>query len=63
MHDIFFIAGGVPPEMYTRLPRHIVSRLGFEGCMASLDLNGEAPDPAGKDVPIMANHVYSGCEG
>lgn len=31
--------------------------------MASLDLNGEAPDPAGKDVPLMSNHVYSGCEG
>ncbi|XP_045116786.1 neurexin-1-like isoform X2 [Portunus trituberculatus] len=59
----FLYLGGVLPEMYTRLPRHIVSRSGFEGCMASLDLNGEAPDPAGKDVPIMANHVYSGCEG
>ncbi|XP_042239812.1 neurexin-1-like isoform X3 [Homarus americanus] len=59
----FLYLGGVPPEMYTRLPRHVVSRSGFEGCMASLDLNGEAPDPAGKDVPIMANHVYPGCEG
>lgn len=49
--------------MYTKLPRHVESRSGFEGCMASLDLNGEAPDPAGKDVPIMSNHVYPGCEG
>ncbi|XP_071518617.1 neurexin 1 isoform X3 [Panulirus ornatus] len=59
----FLYLGGVPPEMYTKLPRHVVSRSGFEGCMASLDLNGEAPDPAGKDVPIMSNHVYPGCEG
>ncbi|KAK3867252.1 hypothetical protein Pcinc_027284 [Petrolisthes cinctipes] len=59
----FLYLGGVPPEMYTMLPRHVMSRAGFEGCMASLDLNGETPDPASKDIPIMANHVFPGCEG
>ncbi|KAK7071823.1 Neurexin-2 [Halocaridina rubra] len=59
----FLYLGGVPPEMYTNLPRHIVSRIGFEGCLASLDLNGDAPDPAGKDVPIISNRVFAGCDG
>ncbi|CAL4079401.1 unnamed protein product, partial [Meganyctiphanes norvegica] len=59
----FLYLGGVPSEVYPTLPRHVTSREGFEGCLASLDLNGESPDPAGKDVSIMSNHVYAGCEG
>ncbi|XP_066961792.1 neurexin 1 isoform X2 [Macrobrachium rosenbergii] len=59
----FLYLGGVPPEMYTSLPRHVMSKTGFEGCLASLDLNGEAPDPAGKDVPIISNRVFAGCDG
>ena len=60
---MFKYIGGVAPEMYTSLPRHVVSRSGFQGCIASLDLNGEAPDPAGQDVPVRSNHVLSGCDG
>ncbi|XP_042874196.1 neurexin-1-like isoform X2 [Penaeus japonicus] len=59
----FLYLGGLPPEMYTSLPRHVESRTGFEGCIASLDLNGEAPDPAGKDVPLISSPVFPGCDG
>ncbi|XP_076046488.1 neurexin 1 isoform X2 [Oratosquilla oratoria] len=55
--------GGVRPDMYGDLPRHINSRTGFEGCIASLDLNGESPDPAGKDVLDRSTMVIAGCDG
>ena len=49
--------------MYISLPRHVVSRSGFQGCIASLDLNGETPDPVGQDVKGTSNHVLAGCDG
>ena len=48
--------------MFPMLPR-LVSRTGFQGCLASIDLNGEVPDPTGKDVPVTSNHVVQGCDG
>ena len=59
----FLYLGGVPPEMYPSLPRHIISKGGFQGCLASLDLQGETPDPIGKDVPVRSTNVKAGCDG
>lgn len=49
--------------MYPTLPRHVVSRRGFQGCLASLDVQGEAPDPVGRDVPVRSSNVVAGCDG
>ena len=59
---INLLLGGVAHDMFQKLPR-LVSRAGFQGCLASLDLNGEVPDAAGKDVPVTSNHVVRGCDG
>ena len=48
--------------MYGKLPRGIVSKFGYQGCLASLDLNGEAADPV-KNVLVPSQHVSEGCEG
>lgn len=48
--------------MYNSLPEKISSRNGFQGCLASLDLNGVRPN-----ILDSAHRVYSsvvkGCEG
>lgn len=48
--------------MYNFLPRQIQSRHGFEGCLASLDLNGESPDTT-LDALVPSPLVVPGCEG
>lgn len=48
--------------MYNFLPRQIHSRHGFEGCLASLDLNGESPDTT-LDALVPSPLVVPGCEG
>ena len=48
--------------MYYTLPRQIQSRYGFEGCLASLDLNGESPDTT-LDALVPSPLVVPGCEG
>ena len=39
-------AGGVRSTMYSELPKQVQSRFGFQGCLASLELNGIVIDPA-----------------
>ena len=48
--------------MYGKLPSEIVSKFGYQGCLASLDVNGEAVDPI-KNVLVPSQHVSEGCEG
>lgn len=55
-------AGGVRAPMYDKLPRQIVSKFGYQGCLASLDLNGEAADPI-KSALVPSEQVVKGCEG
>ncbi|XP_071453531.1 neurexin 1-like, partial [Hetaerina americana] len=54
--------GGVSRDKYEILPEQIVSRHGFEGCLASLDLGGETPSLI-SDAIIKSNHVAPGCDG
>jgi len=56
------LKGGVRKDMYNFLPRQIHSRHGFEGCLASLDLNGESPDTT-LDALVPSPLVVPGCEG
>ncbi|XP_055617047.1 neurexin-1 isoform X4 [Toxorhynchites rutilus septentrionalis] len=55
-------AGGVFKDMYTRLPSSIASRIGFEGCMASVDLTDSSPSLT-EDAVVPSSLVVSGCEG
>uniref|UniRef100_A0A8C4QD20 Neurexin 3a n=1 Tax=Eptatretus burgeri TaxID=7764 RepID=A0A8C4QD20_EPTBU len=54
--------GGVPASMYRSLPKLVASKEGFQGCLASLDLNGRMPD-----IIDEAHHrlgtIERGCEG
>ncbi|XP_046687748.1 neurexin-3-like isoform X2 [Homalodisca vitripennis] len=54
--------GGVPKDISPPLPKQIQSRHGFEGCLASLDLNGESPNLM-VDAVIPSSLVSAGCEG
>ncbi|KAK6635116.1 hypothetical protein RUM44_000365 [Polyplax serrata] len=53
--------GGVRKEAYKTLPKQIQSRHGYEGCLGSLDLNGESPN-AVIEALIPSNQVVKGCE-
>ncbi|XP_054706570.1 neurexin-1-like [Uloborus diversus] len=54
--------GGVRRSMYSSLPRLLHSRQGFQGCLASLDLNGETGDLV-RDALIPSTLVSRGCAG
>ncbi|GIY63430.1 hypothetical protein CDAR_531741 [Caerostris darwini] len=54
--------GGIRRTMYTTLPRLLHSRQGFQGCLASLDLNGETGDLI-RDALIPSTLVAKGCAG
>ncbi|XP_021923606.1 neurexin-3 isoform X3 [Zootermopsis nevadensis] len=54
--------GGVQKDMYSFLPKQIQSRQGYEGCLASLDLNGESPNLM-VDAVVPSSQLTSGCEG
>ncbi|GFW98104.1 neurexin-1 [Trichonephila clavipes] len=60
--DGLLYLGGVRRASYTTLPKLVQSRHGFEGCLASLDLNGETIDPI-KDAVVPSTLVSSGCAG
>nr|CAD7588019.1 unnamed protein product [Timema genevievae] len=55
-------AGGVRKDMYATLPKQIQSRHGYEGCLASLDLNGESPNIM-VDAVVPSSQLTAGCEG
>nr|XP_054603261.1 neurexin-2 isoform X2 [Nothobranchius furzeri] len=54
--------GGVTKSMYTNLPKLIASRDGYQGCLASVDLNGRLPDLIA-DALHRVEQVDRGCDG
>ncbi|KAJ3608336.1 hypothetical protein NHX12_025385 [Muraenolepis orangiensis] len=54
--------GGVTKEMYRELPKLVHSREGFQGCLATVDLNGRLPDLLA-DALATTGQVERGCEG
>ncbi|XP_075957671.1 neurexin-2-like isoform X13 [Anarhichas minor] len=54
--------GGVGKSMYSSLPRLIASREGYQGCLASVDLNGRLPDLLA-DALHKVGEVEHGCGG
>ncbi|XP_045063497.1 neurexin 3a isoform X6 [Coregonus clupeaformis] len=55
-----FIAG-LGPGMYNSLPKLVASRDGFQGCLASVDLNGRLPDLL-QDALFRSGQIERGCE-
>ncbi|KAF5908914.1 neurexin-2-like isoform X1, partial [Clarias magur] len=53
--------GGVGKSMYNSLPKLIASRDGYQGCLASMDLNGRLPDLIG-DALHKVGQVEKGCD-
>ncbi|KAM4721027.1 neurexin-2-beta isoform 13-T13 [Rhinophrynus dorsalis] len=54
--------GGLPRNMYASLPKLVASRDGFQGCLASVDLNGRLPDLL-TDALHRVGLVERGCDG
>ncbi|XP_036403719.1 neurexin 2b isoform X20 [Megalops cyprinoides] len=54
--------GGVGKSMYNSLPKLIASRDGYQGCLASVDLNGRLPDLIA-DALHRVGQVERGCDG
>nr|XP_046147822.1 neurexin-3b-like isoform X6 [Oncorhynchus gorbuscha] len=57
--DLF--VAGLGPNMYQNLPKLVVSREGFQGCLASVDLNGRLPDLI-NDALFRSGQIERGCE-
>jgi len=57
--------GGVPESMYDALPRHVKSRRGFHGCLASIDIDGDKRSllVAGDRPTEFLDDVVAGCQG
>jgi len=60
--DGILFLGGVRSNMYKDLPKPLLSEFGFQGCLASLELNGDVVDPA-KDALVTSPAVSEGCQG
>ncbi|XP_017948951.1 neurexin-2-beta isoform X9 [Xenopus tropicalis] len=54
--------GGLPRNMYATLPKLVASRDGFQGCLASVDLNGRLPELL-NDALHRVGPVERGCDG
>ncbi|XP_077313668.1 neurexin-2-like isoform X16 [Lithobates pipiens] len=54
--------GGLPRNMFVTLPKLVASRDGFQGCLASVDLNGRLPDLL-TDALHRFGPVVRGCDG
>ncbi|XP_039995366.1 neurexin-1a isoform X4 [Xiphias gladius] len=54
--------GGVAKEMYKELPKLVHAKEGFQGCLASVDLNGRLPDLM-SDALDCVGQIERGCEG
>ncbi|XP_076226293.1 neurexin 1 isoform X6 [Nomia melanderi] len=59
--DGILYVGGVEKLQYSQLPKQILSRHGFEGCLASLDLSGESTNLI-SDAVVPSSLVESGCD-
>ncbi|XP_063184146.1 neurexin-1 isoform X12 [Chroicocephalus ridibundus] len=53
--------GGVAKEMYKSLPKLVHAKEGFQGCLASVDLNGRLPDLI-SDALFCNGQIERGCE-
>ncbi|KAM9016877.1 neurexin-1 isoform 17-T19 [Ara ararauna] len=53
--------GGVAKEMYKSLPKLVHAKEGFQGCLASVDLNGRLPDLI-SDALFCSGQIERGCE-
>ncbi|XP_069494003.1 neurexin 3 isoform X32 [Ambystoma mexicanum] len=53
---------GLAQGMYSNLPKLVASRDGFQGCLASVDLNGRLPDLI-SDALHRSGQIERGCEG
>uniref|UniRef100_A0A452T757 Neurexin 2 n=1 Tax=Ursus maritimus TaxID=29073 RepID=A0A452T757_URSMA len=54
--------GGLSKNMFGNLPKLVASRDGFQGCLASVDLNGRLPDLIA-DALHRIGQVERGCDG
>ncbi|XP_030074364.1 neurexin-2-beta isoform X13 [Microcaecilia unicolor] len=54
--------GGLSKNMFSTLPKLVASRDGFQGCLASVDLNGRLPDLIA-DATHRVGQVERGCDG
>ncbi|XP_059574368.1 neurexin-2-beta isoform X3 [Alligator mississippiensis] len=54
--------GGLSKNMFHNLPKLVASRDGFQGCLASVDLNGRLPDLLA-DALHRIGQVERGCDG
>ncbi|XP_069049088.1 neurexin 3a isoform X29 [Lepisosteus oculatus] len=52
---------GLGQGMYSNLPKLVASRDGFQGCLASVDLNGRLPDLI-NDALYRSGQIERGCE-
>ncbi|XP_075700567.1 neurexin 3 isoform X12 [Rhinoderma darwinii] len=52
---------GLKPGMHSSLPKLVASRDGFQGCLASVDLNGRLPDLI-NDALHRSGQIERGCE-
>ncbi|KAM4804293.1 neurexin-1 isoform 25-T25 [Urocitellus parryii] len=53
--------GGVAKETYKSLPKLVHAKEGFQGCLASVDLNGRLPDLI-SDALFCNGQIERGCE-
>ncbi|KAG7277466.1 hypothetical protein CRUP_010614 [Coryphaenoides rupestris] len=53
--------GGVAKEMFKDLPKLVHAKEGFQGCLASVDLNGRLPDLM-SDALDCVGQIERGCE-
>lgn len=65
-HPLSFLGdlymAGLAQGMYSNLPKLVASRDGFQGCLASVDLNGRLPDLI-NDALHRSGQIERGCEG
>ncbi|XP_062892673.1 neurexin-2-like isoform X18 [Mobula hypostoma] len=54
--------GGLSKGMFNNLPKLVASREGFQGCLASIDLNGRLPDLIA-DALHRVGQIERGCGG
>ncbi|XP_061084265.1 neurexin 1a isoform X7 [Conger conger] len=54
--------GGLARDMYKELPKLVHAKEGFQGCLASMDLNGRLPDLL-SDAINLVGQIERGCEG
>lgn len=65
MHDQLYI-GGMRDSMYDGLPKQVRARRGFQGCLASVDLDGKVQDllQHASEIPDQyRNVIVKGCRG